>query len=146
MLQLYTDGVLICKHTAKTTVHHQNSKLEGISRQIQETDTSFSQVSDSKWLLIVLEQSFQPLDLKFSFFLGRWGFIYTQGLYKDRHSYGRSTMSTQLVGVFNFLILKFEESKSVTGVTFYHQGSFFRDGGGVHPSGAVSLPSGSFSK
>ena len=44
----------------------------------------------------------------------------TQGLYKDRHSYGRSTMSTQLVGVFNFPILKFEEGKSATGVAFCH--------------------------
>ena len=43
-----------------------------------------------------------------------------QGLYKDRHSYGRSTMSTQLVGVFNFPILKFEEGKSATGVAFCH--------------------------
>ena len=29
-----------------------------------------------------------------------------QGLYKDRHSYGRSTMSTQHDGVFNFPISK----------------------------------------
>ena len=43
-----------------------------------------------------------------------------QGLYKDRHSYGRSTMITQLVGVFNFPILKFEEGKSATGVAFCH--------------------------
>ena len=44
-----------------------------------------------------------------------------QGLYKDRrdrHSYGPSTMSTQLVGVFNFPILKFDEGKSATGVAF----------------------------
>ena len=45
---------------------------------------------------------------------------YKQGLYKDRHSYGRSTMSTQLVGVFNFPISKFEEGKSATRVAFCH--------------------------
>ena len=45
-----------------------------------------------------------------------------QGLYKDRHSYGRSTMSTQLVGVFNFPISKFEEGKSATGVAFFVTG------------------------
>ncbi len=61
----------------------------------------------------------------------------TQGLYKDRHSYGRSTMSTQLVGVFNFPILKFEEGKSAPGVAFCSKGSVFRNGG-VHPSGKPS--------
>ena len=45
---------------------------------------------------------------------------YIHGLYKDRHSYGRSTMSTQLLGVFNYPILKFEEVKSATGVAFCH--------------------------
>ena len=63
--------------------------------------------------------------------------IPTQGLYKDRHSYGRSTMSTQLVGVFNFPILKFEEGKSAPGVAFCSKGSVFRNGG-VHPSGKPS--------
>ena len=62
---------------------------------------------------------------------------FTQGLYKDRHSYGRSTMSTQLVGVFNFPILKFEEGKSAPGVAFCSKGSVFRNGG-VHPSGKPS--------
>ena len=61
----------------------------------------------------------------------------TQALYKDRHSYGRSTMSTQLVGVFNFPILKFEEGKSAPGVAFCSKGSVFRNGG-VHPSGKPS--------
>ena len=64
-------------------------------------------------------------------------YIYYQGLYKDRHSYGRSTMSTQLVGVFNFPILKFEEGKSAPGVAFCSKGSVFRNGG-VHPSGKPS--------
>ena len=64
-------------------------------------------------------------------------FCCTQGLYKDRHSYGRSTMSTQLVGVFNFPILKFEEGKSAPGVAFCSKGSVFRNGG-VHPSGKPS--------
>ena len=45
---------------------------------------------------------------------------YNQGLYKDRHSYGLSTMTTQLVGVFNFPVLKFEEDISATGVAFCH--------------------------
>ena len=62
---------------------------------------------------------------------------HVQGLYKDRHSYGRSTMSTQLVGVFNFPILKFEEGKSAPGVAFCSKGSVFRNGG-VHPSGKPS--------
>ena len=64
-------------------------------------------------------------------------YLSIQGLYKDRHSYGRSTMSTQLVGVFNFPILKFEEGKSAPGVAFCSKGSVFRNGG-VHPSGKPS--------
>ena len=46
-------------------------------------------------------------------------------------------MSTQLVGVFNFPILRFEEGKSATGVAFFVTGGYTQ---------AVSLPSGSFSK
>jgi hypothetical protein len=46
-------------------------------------------------------------------------------------------MSTQLVGVFNFPILKFEEGKSAPGVAFCSKGSVFRNGG-VHPSGKPS--------
>ena len=77
--------------------------------------------------------------LDFKFRKGRLTFKYdqNQGLYKDRHSYGRSTMSTQLVGVFNFPILKFEEGKSAPGVAFCSKGSVFRNGG-VHPSGKPS--------
>ena len=48
-------------------------------------------------------------------------------------------MSTQLVGVFNFPILKFEEGKSATGVAFFVMGM-------EGYTQAVSLPPGSFSK
>ena len=75
--------------------------------------------------------------LKFQFFETHFPSLHIQGLYKDRHSYGRSTMSTQLVGVFNFPILKFEEGKSAPGVAFCSKGSVFRNGG-VHPSGKPS--------
>ena len=52
-------------------------------------------------------------------------------------------MSTQLVGVFNFPILKFEEGKSAPGVVFAPRVAFFVTGGYTQ---AVSLPTGLFSK